>query len=635
VRKNLNLETFRENMQYIAHTYPHVMLEMESIIGFPGETEDEALMTLEFIKSIQWIHFPNLNILKIFPNTDMYRLAVENGVSEEKIKRSVNLAYHELPDTLPFSKDFVREFQARFLNEYLLSGERLRHVLPHQMKNFTEAEIVRKYDSYLPTEIKSFPDILELGGISAEQLAEQGIGFLPGDYRWAPRFNEEIKRYFPVKRAGEDAFRVLLIDLSLLFSPRGKEMLYNVVEAPLGLMYLVSYLDETFGDKVSGKVIKSGIDFDSFAELKGIVEEFKPDLVGLRTLSLYREFFHQTVLMLRQWGLTVPVIAGGPHATSEYELVLQDRNVDLIVLGEGELTLAEIVGKMLENHKRLPGEEVLQGIAGIAFLKDREKTLTRLNSREILLVDELAETLSQYPDADPGESGDENDLLYVIYTSGSTGSPKGVMVEHRGLVNLLRHQYRYTNIDFSRVLQFTTISFDVASQEIFSTLIHGGKLHMVSRETLRDVPELLKVIASQKIKTLFMAASFLKFVFGEEDYIKVFPGGVAHIVTAGEQVVVDEGFREYLRLNGVYLHNHYGPSETHVVTAITLEPAGDIPVLPSIGRPLINTGIYILDGAHQLVPVGTAGELCISGLQVGRGYLNNPELTAEKFDHDP
>ncbi|MFC2145920.1 amino acid adenylation domain-containing protein [Acidobacteriota bacterium] len=633
VRKNLNLEKFKENMQYIAHAHPHVMLEMESIIGFPGETEEEALMTLEFMKSIQWIHFPNLNILKIFPNTDMYRLAIENGVSEEKIKRSVNLAYHELPDTLPFSKDFVQGFQARFLNEYFLSGERLLHVLPYQMKNFSEAEIIRKYDSYLPADINCFSDILELGGISVEQFSRQGYRFLPADYRSAPRFNERIESYFPVRRRDEDAFRVLLIDLSLLFSTRRKEILYNVVEAPLGLMYLVSYLDETFGERVCGKVIKSGIDFDSFAGLKQIVQEFKPDLVGLRTLSLYRDFFHQTVLMLRQWGLKAPVIAGGPHATAEYELILQDKNVDLIVLGEGELTLAEIVGKMIENHKQLPGEEVLREIAGIAFLKDRDETLKRIHSREILLVDELSGSgeLVRYPVENLEKSSQGSDLLYVIYTSGSTGTPKGVMLEQLNLVNLIAHQQAYTNIDFSRVLQFTTIGFDVASQEIFSTLISGGKLYLVDRETIQDVPKLLGVIDKHEIKTLFLPASFLKFIFNEDELIKDFPGGVRHIVSAGEQLVVGETFRQYLQKNGVYLHNQYGPTETHVVTALTLAPGGETPELPAIGRPLINTGIHILDNADHLMPVGIAGELCISGIQVGKGYLNNPELTAEKF----
>jgi acyl carrier protein len=109
------------------------------------------------------------------------------------------------------------------------------------------------------------------------------------------------------------------------------------------------------------------------------------------------------------------------------------------------------------------------------------------------------------------------------------------------------------------------------------------------------------------------------------------PGGLTHIVTAGEQVVVNEAFRQYLQENNVYLHNHYGPSETHVVTALTMDPAEDIPELPSIGAPLSNTSIFILDQGMNLQPPGISGELCIGGIQTGRGYLNNPELTHDKF----
>ncbi|NIM11547.1 MAG: amino acid adenylation domain-containing protein [Candidatus Aminicenantes bacterium] len=224
-------------------------------------------------------------------------------------------------------------------------------------------------------------------------------------------------------------------------------------------------------------------------------------------------------------------------------------------------------------------------------------------------------------------------LCYVIYTSGTTGKPKGVMLEHRNLVNLIRYQFNYTVIDFTRVLQFTTISFDVSAQEIFSTLLAGGTLFLVSKETIRDISQLLKVVEKEKIKTVFWPASFLKFVMNEEDYVRLMPASLEHIVTAGEQVIVNQRFRKYLESSRVYLHNHYGPSETHVVTAWTWEVGQreELPELPPIGRPISNTSIYILDNGKNLVPVGAAGELVIGGIQVGRGYLNRPELTAISY----
>jgi amino acid adenylation domain-containing protein len=223
------------------------------------------------------------------------------------------------------------------------------------------------------------------------------------------------------------------------------------------------------------------------------------------------------------------------------------------------------------------------------------------------------------------------DLLYVIYTSGSTGNPKGVMLEHRNLVNLLGFQFKYTNIDCTGILQFTPISFDVSFQEIFSALLAGGVLYLVDRETRTNIPALFDVIRKNIIRTLFLPMSFLRFIFREEEYISLIPGCIEHIVTAGEQVIISDAFRDYLKSNHIYLHNHYGPSETHVVTTLTLDPEGEIPGRPSIGKPVLNTMIYILDKGKHLVPPGVPGELYIGGAQVGRGYWDRPGLTFEKF----
>jgi len=227
--------------------------------------------------------------------------------------------------------------------------------------------------------------------------------------------------------------------------------------------------------------------------------------------------------------------------------------------------------------------------------------------------------------------GSGSDLVYVIYTSGSTGKPKGVMVEHRNLINLLKFQFKYTNIDCSRILQFSTISFDVSFQEIFSVFLSGGQLYLVNKETQTDIAGLFRLIERNGIKTVFLPISFLKVIFNEEENINRMPRCISHIQTAGEQVVISNNFRKYLRERKVYLHNHYGPSETHVVTTLTIDPEGKIPELPSIGKPVMNTRIYIVDKWGRLSPLGVVGEIRIGGVQIGRGYLNRPELTVEKF----
>ena len=233
---------------------------------------------------------------------------------------------------------------------------------------------------------------------------------------------------------------------------------------------------------------------------------------------------------------------------------------------------------------------------------------------------------------EPANMNNGSDLVYVIFTSGSTGMPKGVMLEHINLVNLIKFHHRYTGIDCTKVLQFATISFDASFHEIFSALLAGGELYLIDEETRNNIPALFELIAKNKVKTLFLPMAFLKLIFSHDDYIDIFPGSVTHIQTAGEQVMVDDRLGNYLKGAKIYLHNHYGPSETHVVTVLTLDPREDIPEFPAIGKPVMNTCIYILDKEKHLLPMGVAGELYAGGLQVGRGYLNNPELTAEKFN---
>jgi radical SAM superfamily enzyme YgiQ (UPF0313 family) len=369
IGRNLNIEKFRENIQYVCKTYPELILEFHSIHGFPTETESEAMETLNFIKDVRWIHFPYVHILKIFPNTDIEQLARESGISRQAIERSLELTFDELPydhsdSPLPFKREFTYRYQAEFLHEYLLLKERLAAVLPHQMKIFTEDELVQKYNSFLPIEVKHLQDLMQYVGITPAELGLETC--LPEDTYFAPQLNEKLRNHFPAQEEKQDALRVLLLDLSLFFT-RGREILFDVVEPPLGLMSILSYLRQRRGSSIYGKIVKSRIDFDSYEELKKIVEEFKPHLIGIRTLTVFKKFFHEAVETLRQWGVDVPIIAGGPYATSEYPRILQDPNVDLVVIGEGEITFAELIDQFIANNNRLPDPGVLREIPGIAF----------------------------------------------------------------------------------------------------------------------------------------------------------------------------------------------------------------------------------------------------------------------------
>ncbi len=314
--------------------------------------------------------------------------------------------------------------------------------------------------------------------------------------------------------------------------------------------------------------------------------------------------------------------------------LMTERSLDMIV---GLLGILKAGGAYLPIDPDYPGERV-------KYMLDHSRaryllTQTHLAGRvEFDGVKLCLDTEAAYGGAadNPSPRSRSSHLLYVIYTSGTTGQPKGVMIEHRNIVNLLHHQFTHTNVDYSgSVLQFTTLSFDVSSQEIWAALLAGGTLHLVTNEIRRSPDKLLRFIEERRIQVLFLPVSYLKLMLNESAYADKLPASVRHIITAGEPLVVPDKFKAHLRRHRVFLHNHYGPSETHVAAAHTIDPAGPIPELPPIGRPIANTRIYLLNDCLQVQPSGVPGELYIAGDGVGRGYFNDERLTADKFVPDP
>ncbi len=230
------------------------------------------------------------------------------------------------------------------------------------------------------------------------------------------------------------------------------------------------------------------------------------------------------------------------------------------------------------------------------------------------------------------------DPAYVIYTSGSTGRPKGVAVTHCTLANLLLWQEERAGLGGpAATLQYASLSFDVSFQEIFATWSRGGTLHLVDEETRRDAPALLALLARAGIERLYLPFVALRLL---AEAAEAGSGGapwLRDVITAGEQLQVTPAVRRWLAgMPGCRLHNQYGPSESHVVTAAILSRDPDSwPDLPSIGRPVAGARIHLLDRGLHPVPVGVAGELCIAGITFGTGYVSRPELTAGKFVPDP
>lgn len=352
IKKNLDIEKLKDNIDYIISQYPFVILELQMMIGLPTETGEEARMSMNFIEQFKWIDFPYMHILKIYPNTPMAELALKCGISYEDIESSNDLGYHELPNTLPFSKFFVKKCQSQFLNQYILRKDRLQNVLLKQSRVMTEEELVQKYDSYLPISINTIDDIKKLAGMDK-------LNCVSKEEIMVERINTKMQSFATTYLEKSPQLRILLLDLTLFFE-EASDKIYHVVEPPLGHLYLLSYLNKKLGTLVKGKIIKSGVDFQNYMELKRIIGEFSPDLIGIRGMNYYKNFLHYTVNLIRQWGFKGYITIGGPYATSSYNTLLCDTNIDFAMIGEGEETLLDLVTRILQ-HK----DDEIKDIDGI------------------------------------------------------------------------------------------------------------------------------------------------------------------------------------------------------------------------------------------------------------------------------
>ncbi|HEX4494362.1 MAG TPA: non-ribosomal peptide synthase/polyketide synthase [Thermoanaerobaculia bacterium] len=235
-------------------------------------------------------------------------------------------------------------------------------------------------------------------------------------------------------------------------------------------------------------------------------------------------------------------------------------------------------------------------------------------------------------DRGPAVAVDPDGLAYAIFTSGSTGRPKGAMNSHRGIVNRLLWMQETFGLDASdRVLQKTPFSFDVSVWEFFWPLMTGARLVMASPGGHQDPAYLVAEIARQGITTLHFVPSMLQVFLGARGVGEC--GSLRRVLCSGEALPADLVARFHAVLD-VPLHNLYGPTEAAVDVSWWPCERGDERGSVPIGRPVANTSLHILDREGGAVPIGVAGELIIGGVQVGRGYLGRPDLTAERFVPD-
>lgn len=308
--------------------------------------------------------------------------------------------------------------------------------------------------------------------------------------------------------------------------------------------------------------------------------------------------------------------------------VFMERSPEMVV---GLLAILKAGGAYVPLDPAYPAQR-LAGIiedAGATLLLTEDALTGRLpaHTARVVSIDGMRREIMRYDSGDLPRSGSPENLAYVIFTSGSTGRPKGVAVTHRSLVNLLESMGREPGLDASDVLlSVTTLSFDIAALELFLPLIKGARVTLVSRDESLDARRLMARLSSSGATVMQATPATWRLLLdaGWEGS----PG--LKVLCGGEALTRDLADRLLDRAAEVW--NLYGPTETTVWSSAWRVESGPEPI--SIGRPIANTQIWVLDRHGEPVPVGVPGELCIGGAGVARGYWNRPDLTAERFVPD-
>ncbi len=263
--------------------------------------------------------------------------------------------------------------------------------------------------------------------------------------------------------------------------------------------------------------------------------------------------------------------------------------------------------------------------------------LEDVGARLILTQEIVKEAIAGAQTENPDHRLSLENAAYVIYTSGSTGTPKGVVITHRALSNhcfAVAHEYELQASD--RVLQFTSLSFDVAAEEIFPTLLAGATI-VLQRERVLEATALLRLIEQEQVSVLNLPARFWQeWLEGLERKGARLPECI-RLTVVGSEKVGAEGAATWTRLapaNSVLL-NAYGVSEATVTSTLYRSGVDQLRGTLPIGRPIANTQVYLLDRNLRSVPIGLVGELYLAGDSLARGYHGRADLTAERFIPNP
>jgi len=369
-----------------------------------------------------------------------------------------------------------------------------------------------------------------------------------------------------------------------------------------------------------------------FPNNKTIVQIFEeqvlktPDNIAVSSLDQHLTF-HDLNVSVNQLAHYLKNLLSAPETLIAIYL---DRSIDSIISILAILKAGGAYVPVDINHPKAYIQSILNNTPIVlthhqyaAFL---ETCFSEKQPAHIVELDKDALTIRKKQSTNPESMLSPQNLAYVIHTSGSSGTPKGVLVEHRSVVNYAYSQIRVCGItEESSVLAFASTSFDASVFEIFCSLFAGAKLYVAKKEEIMPGAPLLHTLQKNKISV----AQITPIALDMTDPIEL--PDLKTLISAGEACTAK--INNQWNREGILFINGYGPTETTVFATEKLNPSKQ--TTPTIGKPLDNVVVYVLDQYCQPVPIGVYGELYIGGAGVARGYLNQPELTHQKFISNP
>lgn len=313
--------------------------------------------------------------------------------------------------------------------------------------------------------------------------------------------------------------------------------------------------------------------------------------------------------------------------------IMADRSIEMVV---GILGILKAGSAYLPLDPLSPKERLsfIFRNSGSKWLLTQSKYMDKASFTEAV-IDLEDQSSYSIETSNPTHINSPNDLAYVLYTSGSTGQPKGVMIEHSSLLNILfALQQEYPLLEDDVFLFKTTYTFDVSLTEIFGWILGGGKLAILEPEAEKDPHQLWEAIIKYGVTHINFVPSMLSpFV----DFVaeKAQSNKLRYIFSAGEAISADLVKKIYQVFPDIKLENIYGPTESTIYATKYSLPKDHLGSLVPIGKPLANIHAFILNKHYQLQPIGVPGELCLAGAGLARGYLNNAELTKASFIEHP